>query len=228
MGPSWERRSVLESFTETRPVRIYASSSNSHSSRKRHFLTLLVILYYLPPLLLQLGWLKFGWRFQILALMTSIMATYVWVRGFSLKELGFRTDTLKGSLVLNAIVTLPLVVVMLLSFEAGLIRDPTPPMWGLFFAHYVFVSSPSQEFLFRSNLFALMRRSNIERPALQILLSAATFSFMHVVYNDPLTLLVTLAIGLLWGAIYYKYPNFWGVALSHAAVGAVAVKVGVV
>jgi membrane protease YdiL (CAAX protease family) len=129
---------------------------------------------------------------------------------------------------LNALVSLLLVSVMFVSFNAGGTREPTPPAWGLFCAHDVFMSSPSQEFLFRSNLFALMRRGNIKGPVLQIIVSAVTFSFMHVFYKDLPTLIVTLAIGLLWGAIYYKYPNFWGVALSHALVGAVAVKVGVV
>lgn len=160
--------------------------------------------------------------------MTCMMIAYDWRRGLSLKELGFRTDTLKGSLFLNALVSLPLVSIMLLSFDAGVIREPTPPAWGLFFAHYVFISGPSQEFLFRSNLFALMRRSNINGPVLQVVVSAVTFSFMHAFYKDWPTLIVTLAIGLMWGAIYYRYPNFWGVALSHALLGVVAVKVGVV
>ena len=160
--------------------------------------------------------------------MTLVMIAYDWRRGLSLKELGFRTDTLKGSLFLNALISLFLMTFMLLSFQAGLIREPTPPAWGLFFTYYVFISSPSQEFLFRSNLFTLMRRGEIGQPVLQILVSAVTFSFMHVFYKDLPTLIVTFIIGLLWGSIYYKYPNFWGVALSHAVVGAVAVKVGVV
>ena len=218
----------MRSFTETQPVQISALSSISSRFRARNFLVLLIILYYLPPLLLLLGWLQFEWRFRILALMTCTMIAYDWRRGLSLKELGFRTDTLKGSLFLNALLSLLLISIMFLLFNTGGIREPTPPAWGLFFAHYVFISSPSQEFLFRSNLFALMRRSNIKGPVLQVVVSAVTFSFMHVLYKDLPTLIVTLAIGLLWGSIYYKYPNFWGVALSHALVGAVAVKVGVV
>ncbi len=218
----------MRSFTDIQPVQISALSSIGSRFRARNFLVLLIILYYLPPLLLLSGWLQFEWRFRILAVMTGMMIAYDWRRGLSLRELGFRTDTLKGSLFLNALVSLLLISIMFLSSNAGVIEEPTPPAWGLFFAHYVFISSPSQEFLFRSNLFALMRRSNIKGAVLQVVVSAVTFSFMHVFYRDLPTLIVTLAIGLLWGAIYYKYPNFWGVALSHALVGAVAVKVGVI
>lgn len=156
------------------------------------------------------------------------MLAYDWWQGFGLKELGFRTDTLKGSLLLNTLVSLLLIIFMFLSFKARLIRVPIIPGWDLFFAYYLFISSPSQEFLFRSNLFALMRRNNIGGPVLQIIVSAVTFSFLHIFYKDPLTLVATFTIGLLWSAIYYKYPNFLGVALSHAIVGAAAIKTGLI
>lgn len=218
----------MRSFSETQTIRLSPLSSAGFPSRRRHFLFSLFVLYYLPPLLLLFGVLPFTWRFQILAIMTIVMLAYDWRHGFGLRELGFRTDTLKGSLLLNIIASLLLVLLMFLSLRAGLIREPVIPKWNLFFAYYLLISSTSQEFLFRSNLFALMRRSNIGGPILQIMASAVTFSFLHVFYKDPLTLAATFAMGLLWGAIYYKYPNFWGVALSHAVVGAAAIKVGLI
>lgn len=218
----------MRSFAEARAVRVPAITSTGSRPRAGSFVILLLTLYYLPPLLLLSGVLRFAWRFQILAVMTAFLIAYDWRRGLGLRELGFRKDTLRGSLLINLLVSLLLISVMSLSFKAGLIREPTPPAWNLFFTYYLFISSPSQEFLFRSNLFALMRRGGILHPAAQVVLSAVTFSFLHVFYKDPLTLLATFIIGLLWGAIYYKYPNFWGVALSHAAVGAAAIKVGII
>lgn len=150
------------------------------------------------------------------------------LNGVSLRELGFRRDNLKASLLLNFFASLPLVLLMFISFKAGLIREPTSPEWRLFFIYYILVSSPSQEFLFRSNLFALMSRANIKSPPVQVFLSAAAFSFMHAIYKDPLTLAVAFGAGLLWGWIYQRSTSFWGVACSHAAVGAVAILVGLI
>ena len=37
-----------------------------------------------------------------------------------------------------------------------------------------------------------------------------------------------LAIGLVWGALYRRYPNLWGVILSHAVLGLISILVGVI
>jgi membrane protease YdiL (CAAX protease family) len=188
----------------------------------------LVILYLLPPALILVGVIPFARRFEVLTGMTVLMVVYDDLYDIGFRELGFRTDNLKASLLLNSLASLSLVLLMFVSFKAGLIREPTLPGWRLFFVYYIFVSSPSQEFLFRGNLFALMSRANIKSPLVQVVASSATFSYMHIIYRDPLTLAVAFGAGLLWGWIYQKHPNFWGVAFSHAIVGAVAILVGVV
>ena len=197
-------------------------------SPKGSFLFYLVIFYLIPPVLILTSVIPFGRRFEVLAGMTVIIVAYDWLYGVDLRELGFRKDNLKASLLLNAFASLLLVLLMFVSFKVGLIREPTIPEWKPFFAYYIFVSSPSQEFLFRSNLFALMSRGDIKRPLARIITSAAIFSFMHVIYKDPLTIAVAFAAGLMWGWIYHRYPNFWGVAFSHAILGAAAILVGLV
>jgi membrane protease YdiL (CAAX protease family) len=197
-------------------------------SLKGSFLFSLVILYFIPPVLILASIIPFGRRFEVLAGMTILIVAYDWLYGIDLRELGFRRDNLKASLLLNAFASLSLVLLMFVSFKVGLIRKPTVPEWRLFFAYYIFVSSPSQEFLFRSNLFALMSRGVIKTPLARIVTSAATFSFMHVIYKDLFTIAAAFAAGLIWGWIYHRHPNFWGVAFSHAVVGAAAILVGLV
>lgn len=198
------------------------------SPRARHFLPTLLIFYYLPPLLLWAGVLPFAWRFQILAIVTAAMIVYDYRLGFSLKELGFRRDTLKASLIFNIAASVLLVIAMIASFDNGLIRTPTVPSWKLFFAYYLLISAPSQEFLFRSNLFALMKRVGVGGMVPQIAISAVTYSFLHIIYNDPITLAATFVVGLMWGWVYHTYPNFWGVALSHSVLGLLSIKLGVI
>jgi membrane protease YdiL (CAAX protease family) len=189
---------------------------------------LLALVYYLPPILLWLHVIPFALRFHILVAMTLVMAIVVLVGKFSLTELGFRKDTLKGSVVWNGVLSATFVGIMLFTYRAGWIRTPTIPSWNLFFVFYVFVSSPCQEFLFRSAMFAELNRSRVTGGALQILVSAVTYSFMHAFYNDIITLSVTLFMGIVWGIIYRKYPNVWGVALSHAVLGVVSILVGII
>lgn len=217
------RGPASKSFPAARP-----SAAHSSISPKRSLLLALIILYLLPPVLILSGVIAFARRFEVLAGMTVLMVAYDRLCGVGFRELGFRKDNLKASLLLNACASLALVLLMFVSFKAGLIRKPTVPDWKLFFAYYVFVSSPSQEFLFRSNLFALMRKGDIKSPPALVVASAATFSFMHVIYRDPLTIAAAFGAGLLWGWIYHRHPNFWGVALSHAVVGAAAILVGLV
>lgn len=203
------------------------STSNSSSSLVR-LIVLLAVIYYLPPILLWFRVIPFGLRFYVLVIMALLMVIYAYLRKFTLRELGFRTDTLRGSFFWNGILSVVLLIVMLVGYKAGLIRKPTVPSWNLFFIFYVFVSSPSQEFLFRSNLFAELNRSGITTAIWQIVITAITYSFMHVFYNDAITLGVTLFMGVVWGLIYRKYPNFWGVAFSHAVLGVVSILVGII
>ena len=192
------------------------------------FILLLVFIYYVPPTLLWLGAIPFSYRFYTLVILAGIMIGLAYLRGFSLHDLGFRKDTLKPSLLWNGGLSLVFVAIMYAAYTAGWIRKPTVPDWNLFFVFYVFISSPSQEFLFRSTLFAEMRRVGITRLPWLILISAVTYCFLHVFYRDPLTLGVTLFMGIVWGLIYNKYPNFWGVALSHAVLGVVSILVGII
>lgn len=218
----------MRSFSATKPIELTAVPSLGSPRGTSHVLTSIIILYYLPPLLILVGLLPFAWRFQILACMTVVMLAYDRQHGISLKELGIRRDTLKGSLLLNAAASISLVVFIYFTFKAGLIRVPVIPGWKLFFAYYLFISSPSQEFLFRSNFFALICRLGFGGPVLRVIASAVTYSFLHIIYKDPITLLATLAAGLLWGWIYHRYPNFWGVAFSHAVLGTVSILVGLI
>lgn len=188
----------------------------------------LVLAYYLPVFLLWFGIIPFRLRFHILVAMALLMSAYAACQHRGYRSLGLRADTLKGSLAWNGLLSVTLASVLLVLHIHGLPgRSPTTePI--LFYVFYVLISSPCQEFLFRSSLFAEMNAAGVTSPFWQILLSAVTYSFLHVIYRDPITLAVTLLMGILWGVIYYRYPNLLGVTVSHAVLGAVSIIVGLV
>lgn len=205
-----------------------ATKPISLSNKRRVLFVILLLSYCLPAFLLWVKVIPFDFRFQTLVAMTVAMIGYTVIRKFTFKDLGFRLDTLRGSLTWTACLLVVAITVLGVLYAANLLREPTLMAGSGFYVFYVFVSSPSQEFLCRSTMFAEMKRAEITRPLLQVLISAATYCFLHIVYDDWITMSVTLLLGTLWGIIYYKYPNFWGVALSHAILGAVSIKLGLI
>ena len=198
------------------------------SNKVIKFLVFVILAYYLPVILIWIGVIPFEFRFHILVAMAILMGVYAFVSKHSLKDLGIRSDTLKPSLLWNGTLSAIFVVLMYALYAAKLIREPTVPSWTLFYVFYVFISSPAQEFIYRSVMFSEMNRAEIRNPAFQVIISAVTFSFLHVIYNDWITLAVGLFIGVVWGIVYYKQPNFWGVAISHAILGVVSIATGLI
>jgi membrane protease YdiL (CAAX protease family) len=175
-----------------------------------------------------MGVIPFKFRFHVLVGMTFSMIVYAWATGLHPAEVGLRRDTLKSGLLVNTVLSAIFGAILLVLYFTDNIREPTIPSWALFFLFYVFISGPAQEFLFRSMMFAQMARAGIRDPYAVIPISAATYCFLHVIYNDLTTLIATLFMGFVWGVIYWRYPNFYGVALSHSALGVVAIAVGLV
>ncbi len=194
---------------------------------KTHLVAFLAMGYYLPVVLIWTGVIPFAFRFHVLVGMTLMMAVYAWSCRMRAAELGFRLDTLPGSLRLNGLLSTLFILILLVAYFAGGLREPTVPSWALFFVFYIFISGPAQEFLYRGLLFAQLERAGVN-PFWALVVSAVTYSFLHVFYNDVITVAVTLFMGFVWGLIYQRYPNWYGVAISHSVLGAVSIAVGLV
>lgn len=90
----------------------------------------------------------------------------------------------------------------------------------------VFISSPTQAFIYRSDAFAEMDLAGIRRPAVRIVISSLTVCLLHKISRDMIILTVTPLAGVLWGIMYDKKPNFWGVVVSHAVLGTMSIAIG--
>jgi membrane protease YdiL (CAAX protease family) len=205
-----------------------ATDKLSLRKNRNALFVILLISYCVPAFLLWVKIIPFDFRFQTLVVMTIAMIGYAVIRKFTLKDLGFRADTLRGSLTWTGCLLVVVMAALGILYAANVLGEPTMLSGTGFYLFYVFVSGPSQEFLCRSTIFAEMKRAKITGPLLQVSISATTYCFLHIFYGDLLTLSVTLLMGTIWGVIYYKYPNFWGVAFSHAVLGAVSIKLGLI
>jgi len=192
------------------------------------FTVFLAATLYLPVTLIWMGIIPFRYRFAVMFCVLTVIVSYVWIRKFNWSDLGFRRDTLKKSMMWNFGTSLLFLSLLYWLHEAGLIGKETINFWPLFFIFYILILTPAQEFFFRSILFAEMGNLRKKRYWSIIILSSLSFCFLHIIYQHPVMMLVTFFMGLVWSIIYYKYPNFWGVTLSHAMLGTAAFALGLI
>lgn len=183
---------------------------------------------YLPVMMLWSGIIPFHYRFAVIFWGIAAMITYTVVRKLNWSDLGFRRDTLAKSLLWNTGISLLFLSILYLLHSAGLIGTASARLWPFFLIFYILILSPAQELFFRSILFAEWKRIKPNAPWGIIMFSALSFCFLHIIYQCPTMIAVTLLMGIVWGAIYYRYPNFWGVALSHAVLGTAAFATGLI
>ncbi|MBW6432031.1 CPBP family intramembrane metalloprotease [Patescibacteria group bacterium] len=185
-----------------------------------------VFFYIIPLALLSFGYIPFEGRHIILFLMGIILVAYSIQKKIKAHKLGFRVDNLKNSLLVNFIVSIVLLLVMYVAYITGILRSVNYEGTFLFLIFYIFISVPIQEFIFRSLMFYEISIFTKNRVAI-IGFSTLIYSFSHIMYHSLQVMVITSIVGVIWGLIYLRWPNYWGVTLSHILVGAAAVFVGI-
>lgn len=207
-----------------------ALSSPARCTRLRStliFLLLLCSTCYIPVLMVWAGIIPFGYRFYVLAAVLLSFFLLSMIRGYRLDELGITWTNGLASLRWNLLFCASGTVGLLVLHWQGIAMPRGYDYSLTCFLFYIFFLSPVQEFIFRGVLFAEMRRSRITHPVWMLLISTATFCFLHVIYNHPPLLLITFVSGLIWGAMYLRWPSIWGISFSHSVLGSLAMLLGV-
>lgn len=191
------------------------------------FFLLLLINCYVPVFLIWSGVIPFAGRFHVLAVvLLSFIMHSVW-RGYRLRDLGFTLDQSWNSIRWNLMFCAIGAIGLYLTYRSGLLM-PREHSYSLScFLFYIVILGPVQELIFRGILFAEMKRCLNIDPIMMVLISTITFSFLHIIYNHPVLLLITFVSGLAWGIMYLRWPSIWGISLSHSLLGALAMFLGV-
>lgn len=184
------------------------------------FATLLAV----PGLAIQGGALPFEYRLHaMLAISALCIGLSLWA-GFSAAELGLVRPMLLSHWIACAALTLGLAAIMLLQAQIFTLTRK-PPNWLSFAPFYVLISSPCQELVCRAIPKLMTDRLQISGLA-YVLYSSTMFSLIHVAYGDPLLLINTFLLGLIWGAAYLRIRSIWPLILSHALIGTLAFSLG--
>ena len=61
-----------------------------------------------------------------------------------------------------------------------------------------------------------------------LILSSFCYSFVHIIYRDILTCIITFVMGIIWYLFYKKDMNLCGVIISHMVLGIATIVLGIV
>ncbi|MGQ8335078.1 CPBP family glutamic-type intramembrane protease [Sunxiuqinia sp. A32] len=124
-------------------------------------------------------------------------------------------------------VSLLMIAYMLLFDRKNLFNLPLGNLkvWLTLSTFYPIFSAYVQEVLFRTYIFK--RYQNLfGNGNLMILMSALAFSFAHILYYHPVSLILTLILGIYVGRVYQKTQSVLFVAFLHGLYGNMVFTVG--
>jgi hypothetical protein len=188
---------------------------------------LLLINCYAPVFLIWSGAIPFAYRFHVLAVVLLSFILHSVHRGYRLHDLGFTLENSWNSICWNLMFCAIGGIGLYLAYRSGMLMPREYSYSLTCFLFYIVILGPVQELIFRSIMFAEMKRCRNIGPKMMVLISTITFSYLHIIYNHPVLLLITFASGLVWGGIYLRWPSIWGISLSHSLLGALAMFLGV-
>lgn len=186
-----------------------------------------VAMLMVVPALIYVDVIPYGWRIYMLIALGVIFSIISYLRGYTLKELGFRKDNIRKAFLMQVPVLMLLLFFLSFAHRLGFVERKFLSK-ELFVIFYIFISSPFQEFVYRSYMFVLLKRCGLENRFVFVLFMAVPYVFVHIIYHNPLTLIFTLIVGVLWSYTYIRQTNFFAVSFSHAIIGCVALVLGVV
>ena len=106
----------------------------------------------------------------------------------------------------------------------GFVRR-SPQNWAVLMVVYPLLSALPQEILFRVFLFRRYDRL-FPSPVAQAVASSAAFAFAHIIFAGVLTIVLSLAGGLLFSHTYARSRSLWLVSLQHAVLGDIIFTTG--
>ena len=192
---------------------------------KNKLLLSILAIYILVPILILFNNYLYGIKFYLLTIIGLIIFFLMKLFKVPNKDLGITKENLFKSIKRN----LPLIVlcvIIIMLFKLFHFDKYNPDETILFYLFYIFISCPIQEFLYRGvfGYFDMNSKYNY----LWIVLSSLCYSFVHIIYKDVLTCILTFIIGIIWYIIYKKDKNLCGVTLSHMILGVVTIVLGII
>ena len=197
-------------------------------SAKLKYRTLLIIIlttYFSVPIIIMFNNYLYKNKFYILTIIGALIYLLMKLFKVSDKELGFSKKNMLISIKRN--VPLILIMIIIIVVLKALHFDKYVPNESIsFYIFYIFISCPIQEFLYRG-VFGYFNNKS-KNDILWIILSSLCYSYIHIIYKDIVTCILTFIIGIVWYILYKKDYNLIGIISSHIVLGILTISLGIV
>lgn len=185
----------------------------------------ILYLYLIPIMLLYYKVIPSSFRITLLLLIAFMIYGIARYEKWANPEFGIQNDWkiyFKPYLIFTIIGVIFLLIVRELEFGIPMLNWWKNAKFLLLFIPLSFI----QELIFRGVLMHMLRRAFSDKLFI-ILLNAAIFSIMHIIYlNAYFTLPLTFIGGIGFAWIYYKYPNLILISIAHTILNFMGMILG--
>ena len=185
-----------------------------------------LILYIILPILILFNTTLFKYKFYILTIVGLLVYILFRTNKVSNKELGISKSNIVKSLKRNIPIILIFIITVII-FRLFNLNKYNPTETIYFYLFYIFISCPIQEFLYRG-IFGYFEKNLIKNKYIILLISSIMYSFVHIIYKDYLTCILTFIFGIILYLLYRKDYNLFGVSISHIILGIFTIYLGIV
>lgn len=185
----------------------------------------ILYLYIIPVLVLYFKIIPGDFRFMLLLGVAILLFGIVRHDHWTYSDLGFKRNFMKNIIPYSLFTGGG--VFFLLWLSQIVPHSPFLEWWenAKFLLLFIPISI-LQEIIFRGILMNMLERA-FRSPIFIIILNAAIFSLMHVIYLDSIFVLpMTFMAGIGFAWMYYKYKNLALISISHTILNFVAMICG--
>ncbi len=197
---------------------------DTSSLRQKLFIEVLLI-FLLPVLLLYFNIIPIQFRFYVLAILVCAIIVIVFREKWGLKDFGIRIPTRRQTMLYIGATILGFFSLL---YYATLIGTPlnAQVLTSKWFLLTFFPVSVLQEVAYRGFLIPMLKKVFDDRMTI-ILVNAALFTVLHIIFKDPNAILpLSFIAGLFFTTLYMRAPNLILVSVCHAILNFFAILFG--
>lgn len=192
---------------------------------KKLFIIILMI-YIFIPIMIYFNDFLYEIKFYLLTGLGLLIYLLLRLNKVNNKQLGITkintVKSIKRNLIYSSIFVVGIILLKIFNLDKF---DSNETL--LFYFFYIFISCPIQEFLYRG-VFGYFENKIFSNKIIIIILSSVCYSFVHIIYKDVLTCVLTFIMGIVWYHFYKKDNNLIGVSISHSILGILTILLGIV
>ena len=193
--------------------------------KNKLLLILILLIYLLVPILILYNSYLFKIKFYILTIIGVIIFILMKVFNIKNKDLGINKNNILKSIKRNLLLIIVSIIIIII-FKLLHIDKYNSNESIFFYIFYILISCPIQEFLYRG-VFGYFEKV-YNNKYLWLIISCLLYSFIHIIYKDILTCILTFIIGIIWYILYRKDYNLVGVSISHIIIGILTISLGII